>query len=99
MAEWDLAVAATGPTGTFEFGLIPLLEGDDRISRIMGIARRPFDPAAYGWTKMTYRRGDVRDPGALRDAFASADVVVHLAFLITGTAPGEVIRSVNVDGT
>jgi hypothetical protein len=64
MAEWDLAVAATGPTGTFEFGLIPLLEGDDRISRIMGIARRPFDPAAHGRTKMTYRRGDVRDPGA-----------------------------------
>ncbi len=99
MAERDLTVAVTGPTGTFGFALIPLLQADDRVSRIVGIARRPFDPAAYGWTKMTYQRGDVRDPEALRDAFGSADVVVHLAFLVTGTAPGEAIRAVNVDGT
>jgi len=97
--ERDLTVAVTGPTGTFGFGLIPLLQADDRVTRIVGIARRPFDPAAYGWTKMEYRRGDVRDPEALRDAFAGADVVVHLAFLVTGAASGEVIRSINVGGT
>ena len=97
--ERDLTVAVTGPTGTFGFGLIPLLQADDRVTRIVGIARRPFDPAAYGWTKMQYRRGDVRDPEALRDAFAGADVVVHLAFLVTGAASGEVIRSINVGGT
>jgi len=97
--ERDLTVAVTGPTGTFGFGLIPLLQADDRVARIVGIARRPFDPAAHGWTKMEYRRGDVRDPAALRDAFAGADVVVHLAFLVTGTASAEVNRAVNVDGT
>ena len=97
--ERDLTVAVTGPTGTFGFGLIPLLQADDRVTRIVGIARRPFDPAAYGWTKMEYRRGDVRDPEALRDAFGRADVVVHLAFLVTGAASGEVIRSINVGGT
>ncbi len=97
--ESELTVAVTGPTGTFGFGLIPLLQGDGRVTRIVGIARRPFDPAAYGWTKLEYRRGDVRDPAALRDAFAGADVVVHLAFLVTGAASAEVLRSVNVDGT
>ena len=97
--ERALTVAVTGPTGTFGFGLIPLLQGDDRVTRIAGIARRPFDPAAYGWTKLEYRRGDVRDPAALRDAFAGADVVVHLAFLVTGAASAEVLRSVNVEGT
>ena len=97
--ERALTVAVTGPTGTFGFGLIPLLQGDDRVTRIAGIARRPFDPAAYGWTKLEYRRGDVRDEAALRDAFAGADVVVHLAFLVTGAASAEVLRSVNVDGT
>ena len=97
--EKDLTVAVTGPTGTFGFGLIPRLQADDRVVRIVGIARRPFDPAAYGWTKMEYRRGDVRDPGALHDAFAHADVVVHLAFLVIGAASGEAIRSVNVEGT
>ena len=95
----DLTVAVTGPTGTFGFGLIPVLQADDRIARIIGIARRPFDPAAYGWTKMEYRRGDVRDPDALQEAFGQADVVVHLAFMITGVASPEDIRAVNVDGT
>jgi nucleoside-diphosphate-sugar epimerase len=97
--ERELTVAVTGPTGTFGFGLMPLLQGDDRVTRITGIARRPFDPAGYGWTKMEYRRGDVRDPATLRDAFGAADVVVHLAFLITGAAPAEELRAVNVEGT
>src|SRR5581483_4463370 len=97
--ESELTVAVTGPTGTFGFGLIPLLQADDRVARIIGIARRPFDPAGYGWTKLEYRRGDVRDPAALREAFAAADVVVHLAFLITGAAPADELRAVNVEGT
>ena len=95
----DLTVAVTGPTGTFGFGLVPLLEADDRVAQVVGIARRPFDPAAHGWAKMSYRRGDVRDPGALHDAFRQADVVVHLAFLVSGAASGEAIRSINIDGT
>jgi nucleoside-diphosphate-sugar epimerase len=94
-----LTVAITGPTGTFGFGLVPLLQADERIERIVGIARRPFDPAEHGWTKMEYRRGDVREPGALEEAFAGADVVVHLAFMITGTASRETIRAINVEGT
>ena len=97
--EKDLTVAVTGPTGTFGFGLIPLLEADTRVARIVGIARRPFEPAAYGWAKMKYHRGDVRDPQALKAAFGDADVVVHLAFLVTGAASREAIRSVNVEGT
>jgi nucleoside-diphosphate-sugar epimerase len=97
--EAGLTVAVTGPTGTFGAGLIPLLQDDDRIGRVIGIARRPFDPAERGWTKMEYRQGDVRDPEALREAFAGADVVVHLAFLITGHASRETTRAINVDGT
>jgi nucleoside-diphosphate-sugar epimerase len=98
-AQTGLTVAVTGPTGTFGSGLIPLLEADDRIARVVGIARRPFDPTAPGWTKMEYRRGDVRDPDALTEAFRDADVVVHLAFLITGTASRATTRAINVDGT
>ena len=98
-SEAGLTVAVTGPTGTFGFGLVPLLEADDRIARVVGIARRPFNPVAFGWTKMDYRRGDVRDPDTLRTAFERADVVVHLAFSITGTASRETIRAINVEGT
>jgi nucleoside-diphosphate-sugar epimerase len=98
-AERNLTVAVTGPTGTFGFGLMPLLQDDARIARVVGIARRPFDPAEHGWTKMEYRRGDVRERAALEEAFAGADVVVHLAFMITGTASRETIRAINVEGT
>jgi nucleoside-diphosphate-sugar epimerase len=98
-AAKNLTVAVTGPTGTFGFGLMPLLEADDRIARIAGIARRPFDPAQHGWTKMEYRQGDVRDRAALEEAFAGADVVVHLAFMITGSASRSTIREINIDGT
>ena len=94
-----LTVAVTGPTGTFGSGLVPLLEDDDRIGRVIGIARRPFDPAERGWTKMEYRQGDVRDRDALAEAFDGVDVVVHLAFLITGNASRETTRAINVDGT
>jgi nucleoside-diphosphate-sugar epimerase len=94
-----LVVAVTGPTGTLGSALIPCLEADDRVARIVGVARRPFDPRAQGWAKMTYRRGDVRDPAALDAAFAGADVVVHLAFVVLGAGSAGDVRSVNIDGT
>lgn len=93
-----LTVAVTGPTGTFGLALMPLLQEDDRVGRVIGIARRPFDPAQRGWSKMEYRRGDVRDADALRAAFDGADVVVHLAFLILSGSQ-ETTRAINVEGT
>jgi nucleoside-diphosphate-sugar epimerase len=48
---------------------------------------------------MRYRRGDVRDRAALEQAFAGADVVVHLAFHLTGRTDRATIRAINVEGT
>jgi nucleoside-diphosphate-sugar epimerase len=98
MSDTDLTVAVTGPTGTFGYGVLPLLQDDDRIHRVVGIARRPFDPGTEGWSKMEYRRGDVRDVAALTEAFEGADVVMHLAFLIVGGSR-ERTRAINVEGT
>ena len=98
MSESGLVVAVTGPTGTFGHGLMPQLQADDRVDRVVGVARRPFDPAGEGWTKMEYRQGDVRDQSALAEAFEGADVVVHLAFVIVG-GNRERTRAVNVEGT
>jgi nucleoside-diphosphate-sugar epimerase len=96
--ETGLTVAITGPTGTFGLALMPLLQDDDRIERVIGIARRPFDPADRGWSKMEYRRGDVRDADALRMAFQDAGVVVHLAFLILSGGK-QTTHAINVEGT
>ena len=97
-ADTDLTVAITGPTGTFGSGLIPLLQEDSRVRRMVGIARRPFDPAERGWTKLEYRQGDVRNIEDLEQAFDGADVVVHLAFLIIGGSK-DLTHAVNVEGT
>jgi nucleoside-diphosphate-sugar epimerase len=93
-----LTVAVTGPTGTFGRALMPLLQEDDQVDRVIGIARRPFDPAEHGWTKMEYRRGDVRDADALRTAFDGVDVVVHLAFLILSGGRKKT-QAINIEGT
>jgi nucleoside-diphosphate-sugar epimerase len=96
--EAGLTVAVTGPTGTFGRALMPLLQEDDQVDRVIGIARRPFDPAEHGWTKMEYRRGDVRDADALRTAFDGVDVVVHLAFLILSGGRKKT-QAINIEGT
>jgi nucleoside-diphosphate-sugar epimerase len=97
--QQGVTVAVTGPTGTFGFALVPRLQAERRIARIVGVARRPFEPAEHGWTKMKYLRGDVREPETLRRAFEGADVAVHLAFMITGSTSRETIRQINVEGT
>ncbi len=99
MGNEKLKVAITGPTGTFGFGLIPLLESDERVDEIIGIARQPFDPAAHGWSKLIYRRGDVRNADQLAEAFTGVDVVVHLAFAITGSHKDPATAAINVEGT
>jgi UDP-glucose 4-epimerase len=61
------------------------------------MARRPFDPAAQGWKKVSYRRGDVLNRDAVADLVKDADVVVHLAFIIMG-GPQET-SAVNMEGS
>jgi nucleoside-diphosphate-sugar epimerase len=95
----SLCVAVTGPTGTFGSGLLPLLEREPRVGSVVGVARRAFDPADRGWSKMRYRQGDVRDYDGLLEAFRDVDVVTHLAFLITGGSSAEDTRAINVEGT
>lgn len=92
-----LKVAVTGPTGEIGKPLLEELERRDEVGSVLGMARRPFDPAAEGWKKVTYRRGDILDRGALAALFDGADVAVHLAFAIFGGR--DETRQVNLQGT
>ena len=67
------------------------------VERIIGMARRPFDPAERGWAKTEYRQGDILDRDAVDALVADADVVVHLAFIIMGSR--EESARVNLTGT
>src|SRR5436190_20841344 len=96
-ASNGLTVAVTGPTGDLGIALVSALERSRRVKKIVGMARRPFDPASQGWKKTEYRQGDVQDKASVRDAVKGADVVVHLAFAIIGG--GSASHEINVGGS
>src|SRR5687768_1737901 len=97
MASAGLTVAVTGPTGDLGIAIVDALERSRTVTRVVGMARRPFDPAEHGWKKTEYRQGDVTDPASVRDLVKGADVVVHLAFAILSA--GEATRELNVQGS
>ena len=92
-----LTVAVTGPTGEIGRAFMRSLERSRDVGRIVGMARRPFDPAAHGWKRTEYRRGDVLDRASVEGLVEDADVVVHLAFVVL-KASSET-RHVNVEGS
>jgi len=90
-------VAVTGPTGDIGISAVSALEQHPEVERVVGMARRPFDPAAHGWTKAEYRQGDILDRDAVDALVADADIVVHLAFIIMGSRDES--ARVNLAGT
>jgi UDP-glucose 4-epimerase len=92
-----LTVAVTGPTGDIGRSLLRALEQNPRVARVAAMARRPFDPAADGLTKVQYRQADVLDADAVGEVITGADVVVHLAFMIMGGS--EETTAINLDGS
>jgi nucleoside-diphosphate-sugar epimerase len=92
-----LTVAVTGPTGEIGISAVEALERNAAVDHIIGMARRPFDPDSHGWTKTSYRRGDILDREAVDALVSDADVVVHLAFIIMGSR--EESRRINLAGT
>jgi putative NADH-flavin reductase len=96
-AAGGLTVAVTGPTGEIGKPFVAALEKAREVKRIIGMARRPSDPAEHGWKRTEYRRGDVLDRAAVEGLVADADVVVHLAFIVV-QASSET-RHINVEGS
>jgi UDP-glucose 4-epimerase len=92
-----LTVAVTGPTGDLGIAIVDALERSRSVKRIVGMARRPFDPSERGWRKTEYRQGDVTDTASVRELVADAHVVVHLAFAILSAS--DATRELNVAGS
>ncbi len=93
----ELTVAVTGPTGDVGRAAVRALEARPEVGEIIGMARRPFDPAEHGWQRTVYRRGDILDRDAVDGLVADADVVVHLAFIIFGDH--DEAHQVNLEGS
>ena len=90
-------VAITGPTGDIGRSLLQRLDKAPEVDRIIGMARRPFDPAELGLEKTEYRQGDILDKDSISTLVEDADVLVHLAFVIIGSH--DETRRVNLEGT
>src|SRR5215203_161455 len=97
MAADQLTVAVTGPTGDLGIAIVNALERSRSVKKIVGMARRPFDPAERGWKKTEYRQGDVTDAASVRGLVKGANVVVHLAFAIVSAS--DATRDLNVEGS
>ena len=91
-----LVVAVTGPTGDIGGALLRRLDREPGVDRIVGMARRSFDPESKGLEKVEYRQGDVTNRHDVESLVEGADVVVHLAFLIFGSR--EETTRVNLKG-
>jgi len=97
MPSSGLTVAVTGPTGDLGIAIVNALERSRAVHRVVGMARRPFDPGARGWRKTEYRQGDVTDSTSVRELAKGANVVVHLAFAIVSAS--DATRDLNVEGS
>lgn len=98
-----VVVGATGNAGT---AVLRALADTSEVSSVMGIARRMPDIEAAPYARCEWASIDIaaassaEEAGALlREAFAGAEAVIHLAWLIQPNSQRELLRRVNVEGT
>jgi UDP-glucose 4-epimerase len=92
-----LTVAVTGPTGDIGKSFLHALDRSPKVGEVRGMARRPFDTEAEALKKTRYVQGDILERRDLEGLVDGADVVVHLAFVIFGSA--EETRRINLEGS
>jgi len=87
----------TGATGNVGTSVLPALAADDRVTSIVGVARRL--PSSSSWTpKVEWISADVAvDP--LEPIVSGADAVIHLSWLIQPSRDVRAMWATNVVGT
>jgi nucleoside-diphosphate-sugar epimerase len=94
-----MRIVITGATGNVGSAVVRALEADDRVTEIIGLARRPpsLQPGSHH-AKTRYEGADVVTD-ALAPLFRGADAVIHLAWAIQPARDRARTRTVNVEGT
>ncbi len=91
-----MLAVVTGGTGFLGSHLVRLLSDRGVAVRVLLRPGTPSDALPAG---IEGRSGDVRDGAALREAFAGASIVFHLAGLTAPYGPRHRYLEINVDGT
>lgn len=101
-----MRVVVVGGSGNVGTAVLRRLRHDPTVTSLGGVARRvPRGPAPAPYDTTDWTAVDVGEPGPdepvverLRRAFAGADAVVNLAWLIQPSHDRDQLRRVNVDG-
>ena len=90
-----MRVVVTGATGNVGTSLVTALGQDERVTEIVGLARRRPD---WRSTKTRWVAADITS-APLEQHFAGADAVVHLAWLIQPSRDEATLEGTNVTGS
>src|SRR5690349_2348359 len=90
-----MRIVVTGATGNVGTSVVRALAGDERVTEIVGLARRlpEWRPERTRWVAADVARDD------LRPIFEGAGAVIHLAWLIQPSRDGAELERVNVGGS
>ncbi len=89
-------ITVTGASGNLGTALLDVLQADARVDEVRALSRRPPDDEAR--SKVRWFGADVT-ADELGPAFAGADAVVHLAWMIQPSWDVDALRRTNVDGS
>ena len=90
-------LAITGVSGYFGKVLMPYLEHDPDIEKIIGIDIQPASQAD-AWKKLEFHEMDIRDP-EIEHIIDGVETLVHLAFILMRRPGDKEIDDVNIRGT
>jgi UDP-glucose 4-epimerase len=90
-----MRIVVTGATGNVGTSLVAALAGDERVTEIVGLARRL---PRLSFPRTRWVQADVAS-SRLTDHFRDADAVIHLAWLIQPSRDEAMLEAVNVTGS
>ncbi len=91
-----ITVAVTGSSGYLAGCLMPLLEEDKNIKKIIGV---DINEPAEKYSKLDFRKVSILETDELKKIFKEADCVVHMAFNINGMHNKDLLEKINVEGS
>jgi len=97
-----MRVAITGASGNVGTALLRHLAVAAPDWSVVGLCRRPPTGGEHAYDRVTWVRADIAEPASaaiLKDAFAGADAVVHLAWAIQPNRNEQAMAATNLEGS